>query len=176
MYGCYQIVIKRLLQTPKARIKPGFFGLSLLLQNPFCKNFLSLASPQSRGICKVAIAIKQEFYCQNAVFSRFFVALCAKKIDPKSRLLLRSILYLRARFFEKIALSCDNSYHSHSTDIKQFWLGIILCRVYVSFDYLMYPYYPAYSTPCYHFVIGVDNRSRCTVDMSSMMPYISYFA
>ncbi|MBC8560392.1 hypothetical protein [Fumia xinanensis] len=34
--------------------------------------------------------------------------------------------------------------HSNSTNTNQFCLMIILCRVRSSFDYLMYPYYPAY--------------------------------
>ena len=34
--------------------------------------------------------------------------------------------------------------YSHSTGTKQFCLEIIICRVCSSFDYLMYPYYPAY--------------------------------
>lgn len=36
---------------------------------------------------------------------------------------------------------CD---YSHSTITNQFCLEIICCRVPVSFDYLIYPYYPAY--------------------------------
>ena len=35
-------------------------------------------------------------------------------------------------------------YHSHSTKPNQFCLEIILCRIRGAFDYLMYPYYPAY--------------------------------
>lgn len=38
----------------------------------------------------------------------------------------------------------DFSIYSHSTTTNQFCLGIIICRVYSSFDYLIYPYYPAY--------------------------------
>ena len=33
----------------------------------------------------------------------------------------------------------------NSTITNQFCLEIILCRVYSSFDYLIYPYYPAYT-------------------------------
>ena len=36
-------------------------------------------------------------------------------------------------------------YYSNSTITNQFCLEIILCRVYSSFDYLIYPYYPAYT-------------------------------
>ena len=36
-------------------------------------------------------------------------------------------------------------YYSHSTITNQFCLEIILCHVYSSFDYLIYPYYPAYT-------------------------------
>jgi len=31
---------------------------------------------------------------------------------------------------------------------------------------LIYPYYPAYMSSCYHFVISIDNRSSCAVDKS----------
>lgn len=34
--------------------------------------------------------------------------------------------------------------HTLSTNTNQFCLAIILCRIHSSFDYLMYPYYPAY--------------------------------
>ena len=34
--------------------------------------------------------------------------------------------------------------YSHSTKPNQFCLEIILCRIRGAFDYLMYPYYPAY--------------------------------
>ena len=37
-----------------------------------------------------------------------------------------------------------NSFYSHSTKPNQFCLRIILCRIRGAFDYLMYPYYPAY--------------------------------
>lgn len=35
--------------------------------------------------------------------------------------------------------------HSHSTKPNQFCLEIILCRIHGAFDYLIYPYYPAYT-------------------------------
>ena len=35
--------------------------------------------------------------------------------------------------------------YSHSTKPNQFYLEIILCRIRGTFDYLMYPYYPAYT-------------------------------
>ena len=38
------------------------------------------------------------------------------------------------------------SYYSHSTKTNAFCLGIILCNVSRSFDYLIYPYYPAYTS------------------------------
>lgn len=34
--------------------------------------------------------------------------------------------------------------YSHSTRPNQFCLEIIICRVCSAFDYLIYPYYPAY--------------------------------
>ena len=36
-------------------------------------------------------------------------------------------------------------YYSNSTKPNQFCLEIILCRICGAFDYLMYPYYPAYT-------------------------------
>ena len=36
--------------------------------------------------------------------------------------------------------------YSHSTKTNAFCLGIILCNVSRSFDYLIYPYYPAYTS------------------------------
>lgn len=36
-------------------------------------------------------------------------------------------------------------YESHSTKPNQFCLIIILCRIRSAFDYLIYPYYPAYT-------------------------------
>ena len=38
------------------------------------------------------------------------------------------------------------SIYSHSTKTNAFCLGIILCNVSRSFDYLIYPYYPAYTS------------------------------
>ena len=35
-------------------------------------------------------------------------------------------------------------YYSNSTNPNQFCLEIILCRIRGAFDYLIYPYYPAY--------------------------------
>lgn len=39
----------------------------------------------------------------------------------------------------------SNFYYSHSTITNQFCLEIIRCPVCISFDYLIYPYYPAYT-------------------------------
>jgi hypothetical protein len=47
--------------------------------------------------------------------------------------------------------------YSHSIAPKQFRVGIIICTICGSFDYLIYPYSPAYIPSCYHFVISVDN-------------------
>lgn len=38
------------------------------------------------------------------------------------------------------------SFYSNSTKTNAFCLGIILCNVSRSFDYLIYPYYPAYTS------------------------------
>ena len=35
-------------------------------------------------------------------------------------------------------------FYSNSTNPNQFCLEIILCRIRGTFDYLIYPYYPAY--------------------------------
>ena len=37
-------------------------------------------------------------------------------------------------------------HYSNSTKTNAFCLGIILCNVSRSFDYLIYPYYPAYTS------------------------------
>lgn len=44
-----------------------------------------------------------------------------------------------------ISMICTFSY-SMSTKTNAFCLGIILCNVSRSFDYLIYPYYPAYTS------------------------------
>ena len=38
------------------------------------------------------------------------------------------------------------AHYSNSTKTNAFCLGIILCNVSRSFDYLIYPYYPAYTS------------------------------
>ena len=48
-------------------------------------------------------------------------------------------------------------FYSHSIALKQFRVGIIICTICGVFDYLIYPYSPAYIPSCYHFVISVDN-------------------
>ena len=40
----------------------------------------------------------------------------------------------------------DENIYSNSTKTNAFCLGIILCNVSRSFDYLIYPYYPAYTS------------------------------
>ena len=39
---------------------------------------------------------------------------------------------------------CAKFFYSNSTITNQFCLKIVHCRISVSFDYLFYPYYPAY--------------------------------
>lgn len=48
----------------------------------------------------------------------------------------------RKRPFYKALRAFKN--YSNSTKPNQFCLEIILCRIRGAFDYLMYPYYPAY--------------------------------
>ena len=45
----------------------------------------------------------------------------------------------------------QSSSRSNSTNANQFCLDIILYRIRGAFDYLIYPYYPAYMSECYHF-------------------------
>lgn len=45
----------------------------------------------------------------------------------------------------KYKLCRDLPFYSNSTITNQFYLVIICCRVSLSFDYLIYPYYPAYT-------------------------------
>ncbi|MFR7758178.1 MAG: hypothetical protein ACLU3G_03665, partial [Christensenellales bacterium] len=58
----------------------------------------------------------------------------------------------------------DLQNHSHSTATNQFCLDIICYRICLSFDSLSCPYYPAYISYCYHFVIGIDNTCSVAVD------------
>lgn len=46
--------------------------------------------------------------------------------------------------FDIYTVKESDSNYSHSTKPNQFCLEIILCRIRGAFDYLMYPYYPAY--------------------------------
>ena len=46
----------------------------------------------------------------------------------------------------KYRLCRDLPIYSNSTKTNAFCLGIILCNVSRSFDYLIYPYYPAYTS------------------------------
>ena len=61
--------------------------------------------------------------------------------------------------------------YSHSTGLNWFRLGNIVCPVYRSFDYLIYPYYPAYHPFCYHFVISVDNREGELLRIIALLLY-----
>ena len=64
--------------------------------------------------------------------------------------------------------------YSHSIALKQFRVGIIICTICGSFDYLIYPYSPAYIPSCYHFVISVDNRvgiQLCWINFSVRLLY-----
>ena len=51
---------------------------------------------------------------------------------------------LRAGKSAVYAVSRLSVYYSNSTNPNQFCLEIILCRIRGAFDYLIYPYYPAY--------------------------------
>ena len=53
--------------------------------------------------------------------------------------------YLNEKATEK-GLTIIISTHSITTKTNAFCLGIILCNVSRSFDYLIYPYYPAYTS------------------------------
>ena len=44
------------------------------------------------------------------------------------------------------ALATITGTYSYTTKTNAFCLGIILCNVSRSFDYLIYPYYPAYTS------------------------------
>ena len=48
-------------------------------------------------------------------------------------------------FRVKIDTLWNYDIYSNSTKPNQFCLEIILCRIRGAFDYLMYPYYPAYT-------------------------------
>ena len=64
--------------------------------------------------------------------------------------------------------------YSISIALKQFRVGIIICTICGSFDYLIYPYSPAYIPSCYHFVISVDNSKGiqpCWINFSVRLLY-----
>ena len=60
--------------------------------------------------------------------------------------------------FYSFDLYISKKSYSHSTGLNWFRLGNIVHPVRSPFDYLIYPYYPAYHPFCYHFVISVDNK------------------
>ena len=63
---------------------------------------------------------------------------------------LRNVLGLRVNkelylaYF--IIYNIITEFYSNSTRTNAFCLGVILCSVSLSFDYLIYPYYPAYTS------------------------------
>ena len=64
--------------------------------------------------------------------------ICKISINPVSRAILmgkKDCIHAGFRRFRN---------YSHSTNPNQFCLEIILCRIRGAFDYLIYPYYPAY--------------------------------
>jgi hypothetical protein len=71
----------------------------------------------------------------------------------------------------------DSHSYSHSTGVKQIRSVFVACGIHGSFEYLIYPYYTAYIVGCYHFVIGVDNRSIIIVDdIQVVWRYYTLFA
>ena len=61
---------------------------------------------------------------------------CSTKIVPKAKKQAH-----KSPFYEHLRAFCN---YSNSTNTNQFCLMVILCRIRSSFDYLIYPYYPAY--------------------------------
>ena len=57
-------------------------------------------------------------------------------------------LILTKEIIKKVPKRSAKKYfnYSNSTKTNAFCLGIILCNVSRSFDYLIYPYYPAYTS------------------------------
>lgn len=62
--------------------------------------------------------------------------------------------------------------HSHPTGFNGFRLGSMARPVRGSFDYLMYPQYPAYHPSCYHSVISADNNGRCWLPINTCLLYL----
>ena len=74
--------------------------------------------------------MRKYYYSCTAHFSTIIV--------PKGKKQARKCPFYRLlRAFEN---------YSNSTKTNAFCLGIILCNVSRSFDYLIYPYYPAYTS------------------------------
>lgn len=65
----------------------------------------------------------------------------AKNLESRAVFIRCSVLFSRGSKSRKA-----NFYYSNSTKTNAFCLGIILCNVSRSFDYLIYPYYPAYTS------------------------------
>lgn len=63
---------------------------------------------------------------------------CGTKIVPKAKKQAH-----KSPFYGHLRAFCN---YSNSTKTNAFCLGIILCNVSRSFDYLIYPYYPAYTS------------------------------
>ena len=61
---------------------------------------------------------------------------CGTKIVPKAKKQAH-----KSPFYGHLRAFCN---YSNSTSTNQFCLEIIFCRIRSSFDYLIYPYYPAY--------------------------------
>lgn len=61
---------------------------------------------------------------------------CGTKIVPKAKKQAH-----KSPFYGHLRAFCN---YSNSTNPNQFCLEIILCRIRGAFDYLIYPYYPAY--------------------------------
>lgn len=57
-------------------------------------------------------------------------------------------IYIAGNLIDHLLYNINNIFlhYSNSTKTNAFCLGIILCNVSRSFDYLIYPYYPAYTS------------------------------
>lgn len=77
-------------------------------------------------------------------YSSMFVTFVFAYLLDSTSILIYIVKSPKAQYPQNFRASNLSILYSHSTKPNQFCLEIILCRIRGAFDYLMYPYYPAY--------------------------------
>ena len=115
------------------KVCKGAYNKKIGFQPQWSKSYISFHSVYFKTVCNYFICCKKLFFrkvlqkcCKNSL------AIWGMSANPHKYWVFRHII-------------APNVY-SHSTITNQFCLVIILCRVRCSFDYLIYPYYPAYTS------------------------------